>query len=277
MKGYRHIGTGHRQRGVALIIVLWIAALLAVMVANLMSAVRTGNQLDNHQLQHTRALMAAEAGVEMAAANFLRGNPQGWRPDGRLQELHFDDTAIEVRSYSDQGNVNINMASAELLEGLFMAVGVDHPLAARLADEVVDWRDPDQSPRPHGAEAEAYLAAGRHRLPPDRSFRSIADLRQVLSMSNAIFQKIEPLVTTSSGLEIPRSDLAAPAVKDALRRSGGIQIAGTPGRPSTVLTVVSRVAMPGGGWAGVVVTFQMVPTDGGWQQRPYRMLYRREF
>ncbi|MDH2431071.1 type II secretion system protein GspK [Pokkaliibacter sp. MBI-7] len=267
-----------QQRGVALILVLWIAALLTVVVTAMLSVTRTSQRLQSYQLQHTQAVLLAQAGVEQVVATLLQAADGAgpWQANGQPYTISIDQQPLEIRLYSDLGKVDINVAGTELLTALFAAVGADSGLAQRLAAELLDWRDADDQPRPNGAEASDYLASGRLSVPRNQSFRSIVELHQLRSMTPQLFLQLEPLVTIWTGQEVPRLKLAAPAVATALQRTQGTQLSNLASAPGNVLTIISQAQMASGALAGVVETL-ILDAGGGRQGRPYRLLYLREF
>ncbi|WP_328589853.1 PilX N-terminal domain-containing pilus assembly protein, partial [Pseudomonas savastanoi] len=55
-----------QQRGIALLVVLWVMALLSLLLGSLAGWVQLENRQALHLRQHSQALLAAEAGVELA-------------------------------------------------------------------------------------------------------------------------------------------------------------------------------------------------------------------
>src|SRR5471030_1779294 len=54
------------QRGAALILALWALALLSLMMGAVVQAIRLENRQSAYELQHTKAQLAAEAGLALA-------------------------------------------------------------------------------------------------------------------------------------------------------------------------------------------------------------------
>ena len=91
--------------------------------------------------------------------------------------------------------LDVNDAPEEMLIRLFDAIGLEAE-ALSLADALEDWIDPDDDPRPFGAEREWYESAGR--LAPRND--SVADIRELSRVRG--FDAIGPidsLTTTSPG------------------------------------------------------------------------------
>lgn len=190
-------------KGVALVAVLWITSLLALMAAGIGSSSRTSAKLAFNAVENTKARWLAEAGVQRAIFDLLTdARRQSW-PAGGVQRyalpLEGDRVVIEIQD--EDGKIDLNATSPEILEGLFGAIGLDPEQAAVLASRVVDFRDDDSETEPGGAEDEAYLAAGLVRGAADRPFWRIEELADVLGVTDAVYQRIRPNVTIYSDAE----------------------------------------------------------------------------
>src|SRR5690606_20283379 len=104
---------------------------------------------------------------------------------------------ISVRDVA--GLIDLNTASRELLGGLLMVAGVPADGQNRLLDAIEDWRDPDDIPLLEGAEDKDYLAAGLPYGAKDGPFDDVTELQQVLGISPALYQRMEPSLTVYSG------------------------------------------------------------------------------
>ncbi len=187
------------QRGIALLVVLWVSVLLALIAALLVSTSRTESDLARNLAEAARARAAAEAAVMVAIKLLLDAPDASARPgDGRAIVLEVPHGAAVVRIEDEAGKINLNLAPPELLQGLLTLVGLDRAASAALADAIVDWRDRDQVRRPAGAEDEEYRAAGLPQLPRNGAFERLDELRLVLGMNEAIFRRVAPLVSAVS-------------------------------------------------------------------------------
>ena len=115
-----------RQRGVALILVLWVMALMAILLGSFALMARTENLEARHMFDGTTARYGAEAGLERAVYE-LR-NPDvttRWVCDGRPYEFDFDNAHIHVEILDESGKIDLNTADDQMLQSLFVSVGVD--------------------------------------------------------------------------------------------------------------------------------------------------------
>ncbi len=197
------------QRGIALVLVLWVTVLLSVIVGSFTLVSRVETLQARNQLDVTRAYFAAEAGLHRAVqAMGIQDPEQGWVPDGRTYEMTLDDVAVEIQVVDESGRIDLNAAQQQQLIDLFESVGVELEEAEALADAVLDWRDPDDLVRPFGAEDPAYESAGYEYGAKDAPFDTIEELQQVIGMNYELFRQVEPAVTVYSGRSQVNLDMA---------------------------------------------------------------------
>lgn len=185
-----------RQRGIALIVVLWVTVLLTIIVGVYAVLARTESLQARYLFDTTAARYAAEAGVHRAA--FEMRNPDmdtRWVADGRAYRIEFGDAEIEIRVSDESGRIDLNRADEEMLAELFISRGVDELEAWNLASAILDWRDSDDEPGLYGAEIDEYIAAGYPYGPANEEFGSVDALQQVIGMSWDLYRDVEPLLT----------------------------------------------------------------------------------
>jgi general secretion pathway protein K len=160
----------------------------------------------------------AEAGVERAMLGLLDPHEATvWRADGRPYVLALGEGRVRITLQDEAGKIDLNLASDEILQGLFEAVGLSPADAARMVDRVVDFRDPDDRRRPAGAEDPDYFAAGRMQGAKNAPFESVDELLQVLGMTREIYERVAPYLSVYSRRQVePLS--ASPLVLEVLRR-----------------------------------------------------------
>ena len=196
-----------KVRGAALVLVLWVVALLTTVIAAFALTARvehlqgrvTGDLAGGEQIAH--------AGIDYALSR-MRATPTqpSWHADGRPYRWQFDGHAVELRIVDEAGKVDLNKADLNLLQGLLRAIGVAPDKAARLAGAIVDWRDIDSLLQVSGgAETADYQAAGLPYSAKNAPFDSISELQRVLGMEPELYARLAPLVTVyGSGQPSPR-------------------------------------------------------------------------
>jgi general secretion pathway protein K len=187
-------------RGFALISVLWITGLLAVMAASFASSSRTEARLARNQLENAKAAAIADGGVQRAVLGLLELEPErAWRADGRIYSFALGEGEVELSIRDEDGKIDLNEGSLELLAGLFTALELEPEAAQALAERISDFRDPDQDPLPLGAEDPAYNAVGLAGGAADRPFVNEAELMRVLGMTEELYRRVRPHVTVHAG------------------------------------------------------------------------------
>lgn len=205
-------------RGAALILVLWLIALLAALIGAFAMTARTeylqGRTLGSGLL----AAQAARAGLEYAATRVSVHDPRlQWLPDGRPYRWRFADAEIEVRIVDESGKLDLNAAEPASLSALMRAIGTEPQQADAVAAAIVDWRDADDLTQAQGgAEDPQYAAAGLAWGAKDAPFETVAEVEQVLGMTPALFAQLAPHLTIYSGLPLADARFATPAVLESM-------------------------------------------------------------
>ncbi len=206
-----------RQAGVALVVVLWMVALLSLMAASLGLGVRREAHLTMNLAEAGQLRAAAEAAIHYAALMLTQPDPQlRWRSDGSVYALTLEDFEIRIQVVDEGGKVDLNRADEPLLKAVLVHLGADPGQAAAIASAILDWRDGDRDRRAGGAEADDYHAAGLAYGPADAPFGSVVEVGLVLGMTPQLTRALLPLVTVHSGQAGINPRVAPPQVLMAL-------------------------------------------------------------
>ncbi|MGH8184848.1 MAG: general secretion pathway protein GspK [Rhodanobacteraceae bacterium] len=288
-----------RERGAALLLVLWATVLLAALLVGVAASSRSHSEAALYAAQRVRAQLAAEAGLAHAVAGLRAPDiAQQWVPDGRPYTFTFDGAKVTVAVVDVNGLVDLNAASPELLRRLFQTAGVDASAAAQMADTIAAWRGGAPGARFGSPVLAGRLPTGRGAAPVRGPFRSIDQLARLPGMDAALYGKIEPAVTVFSGRNFPDASYAGALVLASLRgvdprqaealvqqrRAAAAQrgagngqafgaVANGPliaGYGGVVERVFSVAEMPDGTRAGLDATIRLALT--GARARPYKVL-----
>ncbi|MBV8170032.1 MAG: general secretion pathway protein GspK [Alphaproteobacteria bacterium] len=202
------------ERGAAVIVVLWGIALVATAILAIGFTSRSESLIGRNALENARARQAAEAGVQLglhrvlAAPRGMRrfdGNPIAWRDDG---------AAVEIAIQDEEGKIDLNMASYDMIAGSLRRAGLIPEGARLLACRIVGRRgylDPqcfDGTPA-YAVERGLLVAVEElHRLPglSDAAYARLTQIVTVFSGSAAIDPTVAPrdallaIPTVSEGL-----------------------------------------------------------------------------
>ena len=262
------------MRGAALLLVLWLVALLTALVGAYALTARIEALQGRVGSRGAMAQEIARAGMEYALVRVADRNPEThWQPNGRAYAWRFDGHDVQVRIIDETGKVDLNQADVPLLSRLMQALGEPPDASDALAAAIVDWRDADDLGQPvGGAEDGDYAAAGRPYGAKDAPFETIAELEQVLGTTPDLYARLEPFLTLYSGRGQPDATYAQGPVlvamgmdatawlaqREAAGAAGALQLVGTgsgtysiesrarlaDGRETSLRTVVRAGASP---------------------------------
>ncbi|MET0718147.1 MAG: type II secretion system minor pseudopilin GspK [Pseudoxanthomonas sp.] len=208
----------NRQRGAALLLVLWLIALLTALIGAFALTARVEALQGKVLSDGVRTQELARAGVEYSLARLADTEPTTrWLPDGRSYRWNYAGSEIELHIVDESGKVDLNQAGQPLLTALIQALGTEREPAERVAAAIVDWRDPDPLTQVNGgAEDPDYAAAGRPYGAKDAPFETVAEVEQVLGMTPELYAKLEPFLTLYSGRGEPDPTYAQAQVLTAM-------------------------------------------------------------
>jgi general secretion pathway protein K len=219
-----------RERGIILIVVLWIVATLAVLVAVLNSTVNKSARLAQLEDRRLKTQAMLDAGLEIAAAHLQSKNAQGttrWLADGRAYESPAPGGTVKIRISDVSGLIDINKADERLLAGLFAQFAPSLNDANALAEAIVDWRKPDAEGGSGGAgetaaseeesnnEDEDEAKEENEDQPATRRFMSLTQLYSFPGAERQLVSKVVPFLTIYSAYGVinpaaaPREVLAS--------------------------------------------------------------------
>ncbi len=205
------------QRGIALVLVLWLVALLGILAGSHAENVHTETVLAAHHVAQARARALAQAGAQLAILQLLAPGPAGaWPIDGTVGRFELDGHRIQVAIRDTTGLIDLNTADAGTLGALLAAVGLADEQRDALVDAILDWRDGDDLHRLHGAEDDDYIAAGYPWTARDGAFTTIEELAFVRGVTPAVFRSVAPFITVHSERTNVELEFAPPFVIGAL-------------------------------------------------------------
>ncbi|MEA3278340.1 MAG: type II secretion system protein GspK [Pseudomonadota bacterium] len=208
-----------RQCGIALMLVLWVIALLTILAVGMTGTQRTESALATNQLATARFRALAEAGISFAVLNLMAAPPlvpneasDVWVPDGRVRAWAFAGETLHIAVFNEASAIDLNQASQELLKGLLEAAGVAPEQVPSLVDAILDWRDEDDLHSLNGAEDDDYAAAQRPYGAKDGPFDSVEELLQVLGFNRELYLVLAPALSVSASSNPAEPDFASPIV-----------------------------------------------------------------
>jgi general secretion pathway protein K len=219
-------GFGGQARGVALIMVLWVMAILSVVVLEFCLAMRTEVHITKNYKEELQLYGMAEGGVQRAIAELIyKHDPKvqqmrktkkseeippdkkEWVTDGRSYSLPFDQGACGIRIMSEAGKVNINIVSEMMLRKIIDQLGLEKEARDIVVDSILDWRDPDDFYRVNGAENDYYQSLKEPYNCKNTNLDSIEELLLVRGITPDLFYGGKGIKKGEEGLKVDRSGL----------------------------------------------------------------------
>jgi len=176
------------QRGVALILVLWVTVLLTVMASSFISEVRTEIRQVSNGKQGTEAYFLARSGINLGISQLLDEVPaEKWQRDGRPYRIALSKGKVEVRVMDEGGKIDINQANRSDLLRVLMTLGVIGHQRDTIVDSILDWRDENNFHRLNGAEDDYYQSLRVPYASKDGPFDTVDELLWVKGVTDEIF------------------------------------------------------------------------------------------
>jgi general secretion pathway protein K len=186
----RHLAS---QRGIALLLVLWVLTILTAIVFSFALLTRTETHSTISFIERMQQRYYAEAGMERAIAEIiyrrknLRNEDAGiWKTDRTPYSDRVGDGRYSVRIIDESGKIDVNAASEILLKNLFLELGVKDGDADIIVDSIMDWKDKDELHRLHGAESDYYQSLPNPYNAKNADFDALDELLLVKGMTPEI-------------------------------------------------------------------------------------------
>ena len=234
-------------RGFALVLVLWTMVLLSFIGTRIASSGRMEAQLAANIRDAAVVEAAADGAVQQAAFHLLDTSPDRWQADGKEHAVSIGAAAVTIRAESEDGRINPNLASPELLAALLRQVGADTGTADKVAFAMTEWRFPTGLAPSANPTLRPYRAAGLPYGPTGAPFRDLDELSAVLGMTPELLARATPYLSLNVRGD-PDPAYAAPVVLQAIRAASGGRVppSSTAGRPPDLVRITAAATGPSG-------------------------------
>jgi general secretion pathway protein K len=171
------------QRGVAIVIVLWVIMVLSLLISGFAFTMHVETQLASYARKELKAEMLARSGIEVAKMQLLLHQQsaadaaydalnQDWATNEELYVNHeLGDGTFNVKITDEQSKMPINTASEVQLQRLMTLLNVDPSDGDIIVDSILDWKEPGDLTRLNGAKSAYYMSLS----PPYRSKGALLD------------------------------------------------------------------------------------------------------
>ena len=165
------------RRGIALIIVMIVIAILAVLAGNFAASMKVETMLARNASFDSEFEWLGRSGIEVARGVLSEvkdpyialnqkwagglGDTNGAFADADLHHFPVGDTGrfLDIEIEDQERYFNINVADEVILHQALTLIGVDAAQQPTIVDSILDWRDPDDNPHMSGTESSDYKSA----------------------------------------------------------------------------------------------------------------------
>ncbi len=257
------------QRGIALILVIWLLVILAALAAELAMTARGDIGAARNYKEGREAHYLARAGVQMAMAELLEDYDYVYLKGGAVRFGRKGDEAAApefsprsgipfgggVVSYAitdESGKLNINdLARNEgALRPVFKTLfpeGLDGE--DEMVDGIIDWVDADDYHRAFGAESDHYQTLAHPYFAKNGDLSDLGELKRVRGMTEMAYQQLGKILTVFPAGPLNRNTAAPEALLAA-----GVP----PDQVDAIMSAREKDALPDP--AGTSFTFTIVAT-----------------
>lgn len=214
------------EHGIALVLILWVLALLSVIVGEFCYAMRTEVNITRNFKDQTKAYYIALAGLNLAIRELVKDQfmPRESTPrEGQADEtptkpeeaeletkeqqdrvrinmdlppVSFQGGEFQVKIGNESGKININGAQERLLRMMVEAFDLEAQQKDIIVDSILDWRDENNLHRLNGAEDDYYNSLPEPYDCKDGYFDTVEELMMVRGITKEIFyQGLKGMVT----------------------------------------------------------------------------------
>jgi general secretion pathway protein K len=184
------------DRGVVLIAVLWVCALIMWFAFQISAQIRLQSEDEIHTIRKSQALHLAIGGCYEALARMRQtsalqpvGKPLNlnWQPDGRPRIVEYQTGVALVIIEPDDTKINVNMIQEVQLRKVLQMAGADDAASERLADRIRDFIDSNDTPRAQGMKQDDYIRAGLNYIPFNGKLTGLDQLLLVPGLGHQLF------------------------------------------------------------------------------------------
>ena len=212
-----------KLKGAALIMALFVTAIIASVSAGLFSMVSTNLENEKNMISEQQAILTTLSlesftkkylnnkenrnNIVLAANNFSQKSPINLPLERGNLEANIVDMGQcfnlnSLISISATGEETANQENLEFFKNLMKSLFIQDQKIEEISPAVIDWLDKDFFPDSYlGVEDDYYRNEKPSRLTSNQFFFDITELRDVKGMTEEIFQKLKPYICAFNSVE----------------------------------------------------------------------------
>tara|TARA_X000000368_G_scaffold400472_1_gene372384 strand:+ start:1247 stop:2233 length:987 start_codon:yes stop_codon:yes gene_type:complete len=210
-------------KGAALIMALFVTAIIASVSAGLFSMISTNLENEKNMISEQQAILTTLSlesftkkylnnkenrnNIVLAANNFSQKSPINLPLERGNLEANIIDMGQcfnlnSLISISPTGEETANQENLGFFKNLMKSLFIQDQKIEEISPAVIDWLDKDFFPDSYlGVEDDYYKNEKPSRLTSNQFFFDITELRDVKGMTEEIFQKLKPYICVFNSVE----------------------------------------------------------------------------
>jgi general secretion pathway protein K len=185
------------ERGVALVVVLWIIVMLSLLIGGFAFTMHVETQVASFSRKELRAEMLARSAVELVRQTLHARTPwekqcealnQSWCLNELYTDHELGDGRFNVRVIDEESLLPINRLTDSRLRLLMQYLEVDPTLVDTITDSIQDWIDDNPLARLNGAESDYYLTLNPPYRAKNGPIYRIQELLMIRGITREIYQ-----------------------------------------------------------------------------------------
>ncbi|MBN1277568.1 MAG: general secretion pathway protein GspK, partial [Deltaproteobacteria bacterium] len=196
-----------KEKGIVLVLVLWVLMTLSVIAGEFCYSMRAEVNITRNFKEETEAYYIAVAGLNSAIAEMIKksiltkkediieGEQEmeeetdevDWRVNTTIPPVQFGLGKFEIRIDNESGKIDLNSADRSLLRMMVDGFDIDDEEKDVIADSILDWIDKDDLHRINGAEESYYSSLPNPYKCKNGYFDSIEELLLVRGITREMF------------------------------------------------------------------------------------------
>ncbi len=180
------------ERGVALLMVLWVMVFLMTVVLSFSYMSRVETESEFFFSQHLREEFLLEGLLHRTVVEILYSKAHPAEEGvldlyGRPNSIQLNGETFQVRVSPENGRLDLNSSSGLILRGLLKNMGVSQERIDIFVDSLLDWRDRDNLHRLNGAEDDYYGSLPRPYKCRNESLRTVEEVLLIRGMDEDLY------------------------------------------------------------------------------------------
>lgn len=194
------------EAGFVMISALWLMALIGLVVAIASTNFAYSSKLSQARLDRSKNYFSSLGVATLFADQLLQIKERGALAanvdfSGLFRCLYRGEIHVWFAMFDHDGLIDLNAASAKLIQLGFTAAGFPNIQAKFLSERVVDYRDRDSATAGGELESSFYSSIGSVYLPKNSQFLSIFELDQLPFEKRFDFVSLSRIFTIKTGLD----------------------------------------------------------------------------